>query len=233
LQNIYYFRFSMKQRFINLGQVISTAITRFFHRKRLIRYAVYLGILLILYLCRVPILRGFGNYLMPEDTIENADAVYVLGGSSYDRSKKAAEIYKDGYARYFYCTGGHPSKEFELLDTMLTEAEITASFLLRNGIPGNKISPIKKGLSTRDEAELIYIHARKKKYDQIIILSSLLHLRRVRNVFEKKFSDSGIQLIFIGAPSSEYDESEWWKYEKGLIMVNNEYVKLFYYWWTE
>ena len=55
----------------------------------------------------------------------------------------------------------------------------------------------------------------------------------MKRVFSQKFEESGIQLIFRGAPAKDYDENEWWKYEKGLLMVNNEYIKWWYYWWTE
>lgn len=223
----------MKQRFLNLWQVFTDRLARFFHRKRLIRYAIYLSVLIVLYILREPILRGFGNYLITEDEIEKADAVYILGGSSYDRAKKASEIYKKGYSRNFYCTGGHISKEFQLVDTTLTEAEITQSFLVKNGVPNANAVAINDCFSTRDEADLIYDHAGKKKYKKIIILSNKFHLRRVKNVFEEKFEGGEISTLYIGAPSSDYEESEWWKYEKGLIMVNNEYLKLVYYWWTE
>lgn len=223
----------MKQRFLNLWQVFTDRMARFFHRKRLIRYAVYLSLLIVLYIFREPILRGFGNYLITEDEIEQADAVYILGGSSNDRAAKAIQIYKDGFSERFYCTGGHISKEFELLDTTLTEAEITQSFLVKKGIPKRNAIAINDCFSTRDEADLIYDHANKNKFKKIIILSSKFHLRRVKNVFEEKFEGSEISTLYIGAPSTDYNEDEWWRYEKGLIMVNNEYLKLVYYWWTE
>lgn len=221
----------MKERFIKLGQVIWSVLKRFFHRKRLIRYSIYLGILIILWLCRYPILRGIGNYLIIEDEIEKVDAIYVLGGASDERSKEATYLFKKGFAKKIICTGEHIDKSLLLVDTILTEAEITGAFLKKNGVSKNNILYIKKGTSTREEADLIFNDA--KKYKKIMILSSKFHLRRVRRVFTKAFENSSVKLIFRGAPSTEYNEQEWWKYEKGLLMVNNEYVKLFYYWWTE
>lgn len=231
-QHNYYFSNRMKARFNKLGQVISSALRRFFHRKRLIRYAVYLGILFILWLCRYPILRGIGNFLIREDQLEQAEAIYVLGGASNERSAEAVKLFKKGFSKKFICTGEHRSEIFELLDTTLTEAEITGIFLKKGGIPEKNIVCLNRGTSTREEAEIIYDHA-KGKYEKIIILSSKFHLRRVKRVFNQKFEGSGIQLIFRGAPALEYDEDEWWKYEKGLLMVNNEYIKWWYYWWTE
>lgn len=222
----------MKERFLNLGQIILEALRKFFHRKRLIRYAVYLGILFILWLCRYPILRGIGNFLIREDQLEQAEAIYILGGASQERSDEAYRLYKKGISKKFICTGEHESEEMKLLDTTLREAEITKTFLVKNGIPSKNIKCLIKGTSTREEADIIFSHAHGK-FKKIIILSSKFHLRRVKRVFNQKFEGSGIQLIFRGAPAIDYDENEWWKYEKGLLMVNNEYIKWWYYWWTE
>ncbi|MFM7234971.1 MAG: hypothetical protein ACKOZM_10295, partial [Flavobacteriales bacterium] len=59
--------------------------------------------------------------------------------------------------------------------------------------------------------------------------SSAFHLRRVRMVFEDKFFDAGITVHFLGAAPIEYNELNWWNNEEGLIMTNNELVKLLYY----
>lgn len=222
----------MKQRIIKLGQVFRQWLRQFFHRKRLIRYAIYLSILFVLWLCRYPILRGIGNYLIVEDEIEKVDVIFVLGGASEERSLEAAKLYKEGWSKKIICTGEHIDKSLLLMDTSLTEAEITGFHLKNNGVPKNHIRYLNKGTSTREEANYI-LHLAKKKYKKIMILSSKFHLRRVRRTFNKVFENSSVKLIFRGAPSTEYNEAEWWKYEKGLLMVNNEYVKLLYYWWTE
>lgn len=223
----------MKERIIKLGQVFAGKLRAFFHRKRLIRYAIYLSLFFILWLCRYPILRGIGNYLIVEDQLEKVDAIYVLGGASEERSLEAAKLYKNGWGKKIICTGEHIDKTLLLLgDTSLTEAEITGIHLKQNEVPKNIIHYLKKGTSTREEAQYILKNA-KSKFKKIMILSSKFHLRRVRRTFNKEFEGSNIKIIFHGAPSTEYDESEWWKYEKGLLMVNNEYVKLLYYWWTE
>jgi hypothetical protein len=36
-------------------------------------------------------------------------------------------------------------------------------------------------------------------------------------------------VLLHGAPASSFQESSWWTSEEGLIMLNNEYVKLAYY----
>jgi hypothetical protein len=54
-------------------------------------------------------------------------------------------------------------------------------------------------------------------------------MRRVRMVFEDKFEKAGIQINFHGAAPIEYNDLNWWQNEEGMIMTNNELVKIFYY----
>ena len=44
------------------------------------------------------------NFLIKEDVIKQADAIFVLGGGSYDRGKEAVKIFEQGYAKKIVCT---------------------------------------------------------------------------------------------------------------------------------
>jgi hypothetical protein len=48
-------------------------------------------------------------------------------------------------------------------------------------------------------------------------------------VFEDKFEKAGIKINFHGAAPIEYNELNWWQNEEGMIMTNNELVKILYY----
>lgn len=56
-------------------------------------------------------------------------------------------------------------------------------------------------------------------------------MRRINNVFRPMFREKGIEVVLHGTSSSYYNKMEWWKTEEGLIAINNEYMKLLYYWW--
>ena len=64
-----------------------------------------------------------------------------------------------------------------------------------------------------------------------MILSSKLHTHRVQEVFKTKLKKQGVEVIVRGATNSRFDELKWWQDENGLIAVNNEWIKRFYYWW--
>ena len=62
-----------------------------------------------------------------------------------------------------------------------------------------------------------------------MVVSDKFHTNRIDYAFRDVFEDAGIQLVLRGSPSNAYSESNWWANEEGLIMVNNEYIKLLYY----
>ena len=45
----------------------------------------------------------------------------------------------------------------------------------------------------------------------------------------KDFDVHEIEVLLSGCSHSFYDENFWWESEEGMIMVNNEYMKLLYY----
>ncbi|MFT4679564.1 MAG: uncharacterized SAM-binding protein YcdF (DUF218 family) [Flavobacteriales bacterium] len=197
---------------------------------KLIRWGVRIAILaFVLFLFRGPILRGLGNFLSPEDELEHVEALFVLGGNSLDRGNEAAILFHANWTDRLICSGGNIPTVLSALDIPLYEHQITRQLLINAGIDSTKVEVLTTATSTWEEAQEIVEYCQTHKIKKAMVLSSKFHLRRVRRVFSKAFEESDTQLLFHGAPSSDYDESEWWKSEGGLIMLNNEYVKLFYY----
>lgn len=183
-----------------------------------------------LYLLRQPVLRSFATFLIHEDSLQRADAMIVLSGGGYDRGNEAAKIYHSGYVSKIICTGGNPVTEMKVFGIDTLESDMTVANLHRHNIPDSVIIDLRKGTSTKEESVIILDYCQKYSIKKVIIVSSLLHTRRAREVFHEKLHSAGIELIMHGAPSSRFDEMQWWKSEEGLIAVNNEWIKQFYYW---
>lgn len=166
---------------------------------------------------------------MAEDETASVEAVFVLGGSSYDRGLEAVEVMNQGFTSQAVCTGGNVPSILAAIDTVMYEADCTKQFMQSRGIPAERIAALTTSTSTKEESEEILAYCKSHGLSSIMVISSRLHLRRVRWVFEEMFAKEGITVNFHGAPSQQFDEALWWKSEGGLIMVNNEYVKLFYY----
>ncbi|MBK8339445.1 MAG: YdcF family protein [Flavobacteriales bacterium] len=196
-----------------------------------------LTLVLLVLLCgtfwwmRFPILRAAGNYLMPEDPLQPVDAIYVLGGSSLDRGKEAAQVMHGDRSPVVYFTGGNVPTALESIGVMRTEAEVCLQAAIQAGLAPKKGQALRVGTSTMEESQFILVHAKRYGYKRILVISSRFHLRRIGRVFREPFEEEGINVLLHGAPSDQFQEARWWQYEEGLIMLNNEYVKLLYYAW--
>ncbi len=190
---------------------------------------VFTGILLLLFILRNPILRGIGNYLVADDSPSQVDACFILGGNSFERGLTAIQLAHQFPNQYFVATGGNFPLQIQALDTLMTEAELTRHFMIRKGVEAHRIATLSASTSTQEESEEILSYCQKNNLRRIAILSSSFHTRRVRWVFEKKFKKAGIEVLFFASPTEQFDASNWWKNEEGLITCNNEYLKLIYY----
>lgn len=188
--------------------------------------------LLVLFLFRFQILSFAGNRLIDEDRVEQADAVFVLGGNSKDRAREATVLYEKGLSEIFICTGSHESEFLQFYNIPHTEAAFSASIMKRLGVPSEKVIDLITGTSTREEADTLLNYSLQHAFKKVIVVSDKFHTRRVGQVFRQKFKEKGIDVMVHGVGHSDYDEAHWWKTEKGLLMVFEEYVKMVYYWIT-
>lgn len=199
-------------------------------RKIAIVFLVVLLTGVLLFLFRTPLLRSCATFLIREDSLQHADAIFVLSGGGYDRGNLTAKLYDEGWAPKIVCTGGNELPELCVFDIDTLESDMTRVNLLQHGVPDSVIVMIRQGTSTKQEANIIFDYCKRNKLKRVIIVSSKLHTYRVQDVFRKKLNENGTALVVRGAPSSRFSELEWWKTENGLIAINNEWIKTFYYW---
>ncbi len=191
--------------------------------------AILVLLFLALFLLRYPLLRTLGNFLINTDPQHPTHAIYVLGGASYDRGIAATHALRNGVAQKAWCLGEQVPLSFKGEGLMIPEGRLTANVMLRNGADTARVEVLLKGTSTWDESLAILDHAQRSGFDSITVITTDLHTRRVSRVFKKVFHNSGITVLIHGADASLYDAQRWWATEEGLLMVNNEYVKLLYY----
>jgi uncharacterized SAM-binding protein YcdF (DUF218 family) len=199
-------------------------------RKFLIAFLVLVVVGATLYIFRTPILRSFATFLIVEDSLQKSDAIFVLSGGGFDRGNMAAKLYDDGWAPVVVCTGGNAMNELCVFGIDTLESDMTRANLLQLSIPDRVIVMLRNGTSTKEEAKLILAYCKAHQFKRIIIVSSKLHTHRVDEVFRQPLKDIGVELVIRTAVNSRFNELEWWKSEDGLIAINNEWLKTFYYW---
>ena len=198
-------------------------------RKRRFTLLILVSLAVAIFCFRHDILVEAGSFLITESPLEKTDAIVILGGKSYDRGIHGASLFHDQWASKVICTGGNTPTALKAIGIDMKECDVTRFILGTKGVDLSEVASLNSATSTFEEAEEIKFYTENNNITSLIIVSSEFHLRRVRMVFKKVFKDSNVKLFFSGAPSSNYTASEWWKSEEGLIMVNNEYVKLMYY----
>ncbi len=205
-------------------------IKDFWSKYKWFRRSVYLLVpLMVLFAFRNTLLVGIGDWLDAGEAPTPTEVCFILGGNSYERGLQGVEIHKQFPSQQFIATGGNYPLQIQALDTMMTEAQLTRHIMVRKGVPSEQIGMLQSAHSTMDESEEILAYCTSNGIKNISVVSSSLHLKRVSWVFNEKFEAAGITVHYTGANAIDYDYSNWWKNEEGLIMVNNELVKLLYY----
>ncbi len=190
---------------------------------------VIVVLLAVGYGLRLPILRATGAMLIAEDVRVPCDAVYILGGSPLERGTLGGELLVQGLSPVVYCTGSMIPTTLLTLGLTHTEADLSRIAAMRAGADSARVIALREGTSTFEEAEVIIAHAELHGHKDIGIISTEFHSRRVGRVFRKRAKNTGLLVHVFIASSLRYDSERWWESEEGMMMVNNEYVKLLYY----
>ena len=191
---------------------------------------VTIGLLIgLVWVFRYPVLRATGRFLIREDVNAKGDVMIVLGGAPVDRGIAAARLFKEGTAPLAVFTGGMVPPSLQAAGVLRNEATLTRDVALRMGMPQESTALLEQGSSTWEEGEAVREFARTNGYDTVVVVTTEFHTRRVGRVFRKLLEPAKIQVLVRAAPSVQYRAAQWWRSEEGLLMVNNEYVKLLYY----
>lgn len=196
------------------------------------RFAILAALMVLLlagWLCRTALLRATGRFLIREDALVQADAIYVLGGSPEDRTMEAMRLQQEGWAPRIICTGETVNDLLLLHGIARTEAALGRDVAHREGFPPEQLELLERGTSTFEEALAVLGHAHGRGYDTVMVVTTDFHTRRVGQVFRKRLGPAGITVVVRAARSARYDADRWWTSEDGLIMVNNEIMKLGWY----
>ncbi len=167
-----------------------------------------------------------GEYLVFQTSLKPADVIVVLGGGEKERADQGIKLFKEKYAKKIIFTG-------EKLDVPSLEevhwAQLAKKEAMLKGIEEKDIIVVLESHSTYDDALLIEKIVKKYGFKSLIIVTEPYHIKRAFFVFKKRFKKSAINLMFYPVQDSWFSANNWWSSEKGLVRVNNEYIKFIYY----
>jgi uncharacterized SAM-binding protein YcdF (DUF218 family) len=175
-------------------------------------------------------LPALAGHLVVDDPLSPADVIVVFAGGRGERAQHAADLYRRGLAGRILMTGGETARAVELFcNRRVTGAELNAKLLLDAGIPEGVMTVLPHGTSTYEEADIVREHLRSRGYRSAIAVSSAYHMRRVRTTLLHHLRNEPITVQVSPAPTPEWEPRAWWRDERSLLLVTNEYLKLAYY----
>jgi uncharacterized SAM-binding protein YcdF (DUF218 family) len=204
--------------------------TRRWGRRLGLCFAIVCALLLVCYVFRAPLFTGLAEAWVVNDPVTNADAIVVLGGKPELRPFEAARLYRAGVAPRILYMDVKLSPPAEK-GIMLSEREITRRVLLSNNVPETAMVAVGDGVATTyDESRAVRAWLATNSAKSILIATDLSHTRRARWIFRKELEGIGVQVHVHAIIPNEYNVSNWWQNEQGLIAFQNEFLKYAYYW---
>jgi len=200
-------------------------------RRHLSRLAALAAIILILVAVAAPRL---GAWLVVEDPLQKADAIFVLGGTMFERPLEAVDLYHEGWAPQLLLMRQIADYgEVELAERGVTfqrEIDVQLDVLEKLGVPRSAITVLPPQNSTRDEADELLAAVVANKWTRVIVVTSKQHTRRARLVMNRRLAGSGAHVMLRASRYDRSDVAGWWRNRSTLRFTLFETQRLIAYW---
>ncbi|MBN1687618.1 MAG: YdcF family protein [Candidatus Omnitrophica bacterium] len=175
----------------------------------------------IMYALRARWLPSVAEALIVSEPVENSDLIVVLSGINIERRiRHGAQLYHKGLAPVLFLSGSTEIIELAGIDV----ARIYANKL---GVPDEAIVSEKDSRTTFENAIYLKKYMEEKALSSFILVTSPLHSRRVKIIFErvmpKKFRWS------VSCPVDSLNLKDWWHDVPMTRQVLYEYLALAHY----
>lgn len=165
-------------------------------------------------------LYGFILYKGNREVPQKSDLILVLGAQINEdqpsphlqhRLDKAVELYNDGYGEMVLVSGGQGS------DEIMTEAQVMKNYLIKRGVPAERILTEEQATSTRENAVFSKRIMDLRGYKSAVVVTNDFHIYRGL----KEVRKAGIQATGAAAPTGK-----WWQQYAKI----RETIAVVYYW---
>ena len=200
-------------------------------KRLLVRLAAPAAFLLIIAALAAPRL---GTWLVVEDPLQKADAIFVLGGTLFERPLEAVDLYNEGWApRLLLMRQIADDGEAELRRRGVVyqrEIDVQVDVLTQLGVPRSAIEILAEQDSTKDEADALRAVVVANRWPRVIVVTSKQHTRRARLVINRRVADTGAQVMVRASRYDKTDVDGWWRQRGTLRFTLFETQRLIAYW---
>jgi uncharacterized SAM-binding protein YcdF (DUF218 family) len=187
-----------------------------------------------LFLIGIFMLRGLGSWLVVEDPLQKADAIFVLGGTRFERPLEAIDLYKAGWApRVALMQQIADYGELHLMQLGVPfprEVDAQIEVMVGLGVPRSAIIILNEANSTAEEADILLEAASANRWSSAIVVTSKQHTRRSRLVMNRRTAAIGLTVVTRYSRYDQSDTDRWWANRSTLRFTLFETQRLFGYW---
>jgi uncharacterized SAM-binding protein YcdF (DUF218 family) len=181
-------------------------------KRRFLRSAAVAAPLLLLAAFAFPRL---GGWLVVQDPLQEADAIFVLGGTRFERPLEAVDLYNERWApRILLMRQISDWGEVTLMERGVPyqrEIDVQVDVLTRLGVPAAAIEILGEQDSTAQEADTLLAVAGRHGWRRIIVVTGKQHTRRARLVLRRRLAGTGIEVIVRPTRYDRSDTEHWWR----------------------
>lgn len=181
------------------------------------------------------IIDDISEFIFVSDEPQNADAIFLPGGSNPEQPEYAAELYRKGYSKWLIPSGGISvkadkwhgvrSKADIYNGDYHSDCEFFTDVLIKNGVPTNAIIGEDKSRHTRDNAFFSrkVIDESGIEIKTAMIVCKAFHARRCLMLYQMAFPN----VSFFVSPVHCYNitKDNWYTTEKGVDRVLGELAR--------
>jgi uncharacterized SAM-binding protein YcdF (DUF218 family) len=173
----------------------------------------------------IALLDKIYDYLSEQDTPRKSDILFVFGSRTPLRANKAAQIYHRQLVEKIVVSGGNPI--YHSGDTE-TEAAQYREILTEAGVPGNAIITEENSITVPDNVRrsLNLLEQLSLLPRSIIVVNSPYAQRRGWAILKKHLTPDVAIYRVNSECADEYKRENWYKQEKTLRIVLNEFIKM-------
>lgn len=156
------------------------------------------------------------NFIFVETPIDKADVILIPGGSHPQQIERAAELYKDGYAKYLLPSGGFNPK----IPEWKSEWEFFKNLAAKLGVPENAILKEDQARHTFENAELSWrvLQSINLSVKSVILVCKAFHARRALLTYQSVFP-SDVKFYISPVIDKRGISKETW-------FMNNEHINI-------
>jgi uncharacterized SAM-binding protein YcdF (DUF218 family) len=176
-----------------------------------------------------------GTYLTREDSLENADAIFVLAGTRMVRPLEGADLYTEGYAPVIVMTREAAEEPALRVITsrglaFLSDVDRARELFVTMGIPREAVLiPDRIHDSTAEEAITLRELITEHRWRRVIVVTSRFHLARARFAIRRELGGNGAKVILRATRYDSLKPERWWMRRAEIRWVMSEVPKLVAY----